>query len=132
MEGHKMTAEIIDMPVPDMEYIVIEKGQEPEIEEIKTGPLAEIIHIKEWLDRKEVVRSEEPPTYGPPPPRHLRLVKPKKEKSINPKLKRLLELIEKLAELKELKRIKAEREARDRQPEPNRSDTITDPSRDNH
>lgn len=50
-------------------------------------------------------------------------------RTINPKLKRLLELKEKLAELKELKRRKAEIEARDRQPEPNGSETLTDPAR---
>ena len=54
-----------------------------------------------------------------------------KEK-VNPRLKTILKEISMLAELRELKRRKAEIEARDRQPESNRSETLTDPARDNH
>ena len=47
-----MTAKIIEMPVPDLLYTVIEKGQQVEIEEITTGELAEVISIEAWLNRK--------------------------------------------------------------------------------
>ena len=74
--------------------------------------------------------SETPAPYGPSPPRHLRLVKPKKKHRLTPEkekiLRPLINLLKKRYEMKYLESMQRD------QMKLKRSETLTGPGCDNH